>query len=62
MKTTMKDFAEMINSASEWKLKFNDIIKENGWHDDTDKPFGICNDGAQRLEFDENGKARMIND
>lgn len=58
---TMKEFAELINAAGEWKLEFNDIIEENGWQDDTAQSFGICNDGKQQLELDEQGKAVLRN-
>lgn len=53
----MKDFAEMINSTKDWKVEFYDIIEENGWTDETGETFGICNDGKQRLVFNEDCKA-----
>ena len=60
MKMTLEDFAELINNADEWSDEFYDIIKENGWHDDTHTAWGICSDGKYKLEFNEYGKAVVI--
>lgn len=51
--TTLEQFAELINSSDEWKLEFADIIKANNWEDETGTGWGICNDGTNRLEFNE---------
>lgn len=54
---TLEKFAELINSADEWKIEFTTIIEENGWQDETDTEYGICHSGHLELVFDENGKA-----
>lgn len=57
---TLSQFADVINTADEWKLEFNAMIEANGWTDDTDSTYGICNDGSEKLEFDESGEAVIL--
>lgn len=61
MKITLQEFAEIINSADEWRLEFNDIIEQNGWVDETGNEFGICSNGEQRLVFNEAAEAVLKN-
>lgn len=58
---SMQEFAELINSAEEWKLDFNEIIQQNGWIDETGEDYGICSNGTQRLFFDSDANATLIN-
>ena len=58
---SMQAFARLINEAEEWKLEFNDIIRQNGWIDETGEDYGICSNGTQRLIFDSDANAILIN-
>lgn len=53
----MQVFADLINEADEWKLEFNEIIKANGWTDNTDTEFGICESATEILEYNDNAEA-----
>lgn len=57
---TLEEFAELINSSEEWKLEFNEIIKENGWEDLTDIEWEICREGKRRLILNEGAEAIII--
>lgn len=57
---TLEEFAELINSSEEWKLEFNEIIKENGWKDLTDIEWEICREGKRRLILNEGAEAIII--
>jgi hypothetical protein len=59
--TTLEQFAELINSEDGWQLEFNDIIETNKWKDETGISWGICNDGTNRLQFDEFEMMAVIN-
>lgn len=59
-KMTLEQFAELINSADEWNLSFYEIIRENGWNDETGG-YGICSDsGGRRLAFNDQMEAVII--
>lgn len=55
---TLKQFADMINAADEWKLEFDDIIVANDWTPIFDE-WHICHDGKQMIYFDDNGIAKI---
>ena len=57
---TLEEFAELINSSEEWKLEFNEIIKENGWEDLTDIEWEICREGKRMLILNEGAEAIII--
>lgn len=59
--STLEAFAALINANEEWNTIYDDIIAANGWKDETGKEFGICSNGRERLEFDENAVA-VVND
>lgn len=56
---TLSELAELINSADEWKLEFNDIIQANDWYSDysEEEEYKICQDEQELLYFTDNGKA-----
>lgn len=54
---TLDDFADVLNSCAAWTIEHFNIIRENGWNDNTHLPYGICDDGKNKLEFDEKGNA-----
>ena len=58
---TLEKFCELINDSQEWLLIFNSIIEDKDWIDETGSQYGICSDGEKRIEFDERGKARIVN-
>lgn len=53
------DFAAYINAADTWPEDAAEIIRKNGWTDQTGKTFGICTDPGTGdvLEFNSNGVA-----
>lgn len=53
----MQVFADLINEADEWKHEFNEIIKTNGWTDNTHTEFGICESDTEILEYNDNAEA-----
>lgn len=53
----MQVFADLINEADEWKFEFNEIIKANGWTDNTHTEFGICESETEILEYNDNAEA-----
>lgn len=59
---TFEDFADVINAENDWLPEFDEIIRNNGWIDQTGDEFGICSDGYDKLEFDCNGKAIIVPD
>lgn len=52
---TMQQLAVLVDSFNEWKISFNEVIKANGWIDETGEEYGICSNGKQRLQFNANG-------
>lgn len=57
-KMTLEQFADLINSADEWKSEFDDIIVANGWTPIFDE-WHICKDGKNMIYFDDNGQAQV---
>lgn len=57
---TLGQLQEFINQNEDWMLETNDVIEANGWVDETGTPFGICNDGKQRLLFNDDMKAVVV--
>lgn len=59
-KMTLEQFADLINSSDEWKLEFENIIKQNDWFADYEEKeeYKICQNGQELLYFDDNGKAQ----
>ena len=55
---TLEQFAEVINSADEWKLEFDDIIFANDWTEIFDE-WHICHDGKNMIYFDDKGIAKV---
>ena len=55
---TLEQFADLINSSDEWKLEFDEIIKQNDWFADFEEEYKICQDEQELLYFDDNGKAQ----
>lgn len=55
---TLEQFAALINAADEWKLEFDDIIRENDWTPILDE-WHVCHDGKQIIYFDDNGQAKV---
>lgn len=53
------DFAAYINAADTWPEDAAEIIRENGWTDQTGETFGICTDPitGDVLEFNSDGVA-----
>lgn len=58
-KMTLEDFADVINSAGEWRQEFSDIITANGWEEMYAKRWKICNDGKEMLYRGEDGKVKL---
>lgn len=59
-KMTLSELAELINAADEWKLEFDEIIKQNDWYSDysEEESYKICQDEQELLYFDDNGEAQ----
>ena len=57
MTMTLEQFAALINEADEWKLEFDEIIKQNDWLPIFDGH--ICYDGKNVIYFDDNGQAKV---
>ena len=59
-KMTLDQFAELINSADEWKLEFDDIIQANLWYADysEEESYKICQSDTELLYFNDSGKAQ----
>ena len=59
-KMTLSEFADLINAADEWKLEFDEIIKQNDWYSDysEEESYKICQSDTELLYFDDNGKAQ----
>ena len=60
MTMTLQEFANLINSADEWKTEFNEIIELNGWNDETAEEWGVCSNDTERIMLDDEGKALVI--
>lgn len=58
--STLEQFKDLINGTDEWRLSFNEAIRENGWQDLTGTPYGICSDGRRKIVLDEYGKAEIV--
>lgn len=48
---TLEGLRDYINSTQDWELVANRIIEENGWENEINNEYGICNDGTRRLYF-----------
>lgn len=57
---SLDEFADLINAADEWKTEFNEIIKHNGWKDETGEEWGVCSNDSERIIFGEDGQAVVI--
>ena len=57
---TLEELARFINEQDEWPLVVSDIIKTNGWHDETGSEYGVCSCGARRVVLNEDGEAEVI--
>jgi len=61
IKMSLYQFADLINEADDWDLKFNDIIEHNGWVDTSHvDQWSICESDTQKLEFDDNAQAVVL--
>lgn len=60
MTMTLQEFANLINSADEWKTEFNEIIEQNGWKDETGEEWGVCSNDSERIIFGEDGQAVVV--
>ena len=61
MKMSLSQFAHIINEECEWKLNFNDIIEYNGWKNTSGvNQWTICESDTERLNFDDNGQAVVL--
>lgn len=57
---TLSQLAEYINKEDGWFLETVNIIANNGWKDETNKKWTICSDGRQKVEFNEQMEAKVI--
>ena len=57
---TLEQFRDEINQSDDFELSFFDTIEDNGWIDETAEPYGICNDGKKRLQFDSDMLAVIV--
>lgn len=59
---TLDDLAEYINSLNEepdwWNV--SKVIEKNRWKDELGEETGICRKGRESLEFNEYGKAVVV--
>lgn len=39
---TLEQLAQFVNENEDWNLEVNDIIKANGWKDNTYTNYGVC--------------------
>lgn len=58
----LQELADYINAHNDWEYSVNDIIEKNGWTDQTDEDYGVCEscDGFTRVVLNENGDAEVI--
>lgn len=57
---TLEELRDYINANEDWMPEVNEVIRSNGWIDETDEKYGICNNGKNRLEFDSNMNAEIV--
>lgn len=57
---TLENLRDYINSKQDYPLDVSEIIERNGWVDEQSELYYICNDGNNRLQFDSNMKAVIV--
>lgn len=58
--STLSELADFINAHEDWETCTSEIIERNGWHDTMGMYWGICDDGHERCELDETGRAVVV--
>lgn len=46
---TLEELRDYINANEDWMPEVNEVIRSNGWIDETDEKYGICNDGKNMI-------------
>ncbi len=57
---SLEELRDYINSNEDWMLEVNEVIVANDWTDETGEKYGICNDGKNRLQFDGEMNAEIV--
>lgn len=58
--TTLDQLAEYINSKEDYPLEASDIIKRNGWTEESDNEWYVCSSDTERIVFDDDGEAIVV--
>ena len=58
---TLEELADYYNVCRDYPSDFEDMIYDNGWHNDLHETWGICHDDkGNRVELNEEGNAEVI--
>ena len=58
---TLEELADYYNVCRDDPSDFEDMIYDNGWHNDLHETWGICHDDkGNRVELNEEGNAEVI--
>ena len=58
--TTLDQLADFINSKEDFPLEAFDIIKRNGWIDESYDLWGVCSSDTERIVFDDDANAMVV--
>ena len=60
--TTLDQLADFINSKEDedFQLEANDIIKRNGWIDESYDLWRVCSSDTERIVFNDDAEAMVV--
>ena len=60
--TTLDQLADFINSKEDedFQLEANDIIKRNGWIDESHEEWRVCSSDTERIVFNDDAEAMVV--
>ena len=58
--TTLDQLADFINSKEDFPLEVYDIIKRNGWIDESHEEWRVCSSDTERIVFNDDAEAMVV--
>ena len=58
--TTLNQLADFINSKEDFPLEAFDIIKRNGWIDESHEEWRVCSSDTERIVFNDDTEAIVV--
>ena len=58
--TTLDQLADFINSKDDFPLELFDIIKRNGWTEESDNEWYVCSSDTERIVYNDDMVAVVV--